>query len=266
MQNTRIMIQNADLNVMFTAITRAARSMVRDFGEVENLQVSRKAPGNFVSVADMRSEKTLVENLSKARPTFGFLLEESGEIKGKEATNRWIIDPLDGTSNFIHAIPHFCISVALEKQGEITAAMIYDPISDELYYALKGSGAFVNEKRLRVAARPHLDEALVTVSYPHTKTSQNLDRFYRQARLLDETCSSIRRMGSAALELCMVAGGKADGFISTDLEPWDIAAGILIVKEAGGFVSDPMGGDMLKTGCVVAGNESIHNDLCKLLK
>lgn len=262
MLNERMMIRNPDLNVMHLAITKAARRMVRDFGEVEHLQVSRKGPGNFVTMADKRSEKSLVENLSKARPNIGFLLEESGEITVKNAEGRWIIDPLDGTTNFIHAIPHFCISVALEVKGEIVAGMIHDPISDEFYYAAKGHGAYVNERRLRVSARHEISDALIVTCPPHKKDSQVFHDYYKKLILIDQSCAAIRRMGSAALGLCMVAMGKADAFIAADLEPWDTAAASLIIQESGGFISRKKGNQDF----LIAGNETMHNDLEKLIK
>lgn len=260
------MARSAILNVMVQAATKAARALSRDFGEVENLQVSRKGPADFVTAADRRSEEIVRRELEKARPGYGFLLEESGVIEGTDAQHRWIVDPLDGTTNFMHGIPIFAISIALERQGQLMAGLVYNPVMDELFTAERGSGAFLNDRRLRVAQRSRLSDCLFATGMPflgHGDVGRTLREI---APLIGET-SGLRRGGAAAIDLCWVAAGRYDGFWERGLSAWDIAAGALIVREAGGFVSDAEGGDrILETGSVVAGNEFTHGHLLSVIK
>jgi myo-inositol-1(or 4)-monophosphatase len=260
------MLRSALLNVMVAAARKAARSLTRDFREVEKLQVSVKGPGNFVSAADHRAESILREELAKARPGYGFLGEEGGLVAGSDTTHTWIVDPLDGTTNFLHGIPQFCISIGLERQGTMVAGVIYDPIADELYTAERGKGAFLNDQRLRVAARRDLAEAVFACGLPH-RGRGDLALFRREFEAIADKVAGLRRFGSAALDLAWVAAGRVDAYWERDISPWDIAAGLLLVREAGGFVSDVDGKDtMMQTGSIVAGNETMHHELLKLLK
>jgi myo-inositol-1(or 4)-monophosphatase len=260
------MARSAILNVMVGAAMKAARGLKRDFGEVENLQVSRKGPADFVSAADRRSEEIIRAELARARPAYGFLMEESGETRGADPQHRWIVDPLDGTTNFLHGVPVFSISIALERQGRIAAAVVYSPIADELYTAERGGGAFMNDRRLRVAARTQLGEALVATGIPHLGQGDP-GVFLREIALLMPAVAGVRRYGSAALELAWVAAGRLDAFWERGLSAWDMAAGLLLVREAGGYATDLDGGeDMLGSGHIVAGNEAIHRQLLILLK
>jgi myo-inositol-1(or 4)-monophosphatase len=237
----------------------------RDFGEVQNLQVSIKGPGDYVSQADRKAEKIIREDLLKARPTYGFLGEESEEIKGTDGAHRWIVDPLDGTTNFLHGIPMFAVSIALERNGEVVAAVVFNPAMDELFTAEKGGGAFVNDRRLRVAARKDLSDTVIACGVPHLGRS-NHGKFLVELRHVMGEVSGIRRMGAAALDLAWVAAGRFDGFWETGLMPWDIAAGLLLVKEAGGYVTEMDGGsDMVNQGNVVAGNEYIQRALLETI-
>jgi len=257
---------SALMNVMLAAARKAGRSLVRDFGEVENLQVSLKGPANFVSAADHRAEEILFAELSRTRPGYSFLMEERGEITGADTTHRWVIDPLDGTTNFLHGIPVFAISIALERNGELVAGLIYNPADHETFMAEKGKGAFLNDKRLRVAARSELASALIGTGIPHGGRP-NHELYLKELRAVMPASAGIRRMGSAALDLAWTAAGRLDGFWEHGLRPWDIAAGIVILREAGAYVSDTDGKDtMLETGGIVAGNETIHAKLLKLLK
>jgi len=250
---------------MTAAAQKAARGLVRDFGEIENLQVSKKGTADFVSTADTKAEKTLVYELTKARPKFGFLLEEGGEIEGADTSNRWIIDPLDGTTNFLHGLPHFAISIALERDGEPFAGVIYEPVSDQMYAAEKGQGAYLNNRRLRVSARRNLDEALFATGIPFAGRDGH-DPFLQQLKGVMEKTSGVRRFGSAALDLAYVAAGRYEGFWETGLQPWDIAAGIVLVREAGGFVTDMDGSNaMMKSGDIIAANDLLHGTLSKIL-
>jgi len=253
------------LNVMTRAADKAARGLKRDFGEVEQLQVSQKGPADFVSNADLKAEKVLREELSKARPAFGFLLEEGGTVKGTDPEHRWIIDPLDGTTNFLHGLPHFAISIGLEKAGEIIAGVVYDPIKDEMFCAEKGGGAFLNDRRIRVSARKNLHESLIGTGIPFRGRGDG-DRFNRQLSAMMAETAGVRRWGAAALDLAYVAAGRFDGFWEEGLSPWDIAAGLLLVKEAGGYVSDLRGGQgMLDSGTILASNNLLHAPLQALL-
>lgn len=253
------------LNVMTAAALKAARGLIRDFGELENLQVSKKGPADFVSKADRRSEQVLRNELAKARPTYGMLLEEQGEILGKDTSNRWIVDPLDGTTNYLHGIPHFAISIALERDGEPFAGVIYSPIHDEMYVAEKGTGAFLNGRRLRVSGRRRMEESLFATGIPFRGLEHHA-LFLHQLEKVMAVSAGIRRFGSAALDLADVAAGRYDGYWENGLNPWDLAAGIVLVREAGGFVTDLVGGSkMLKGGGVVAANSALHAPLVTLL-
>ena len=260
------MARSALMNVMVGAATKAARALKRDFGEVENLQVSRKGPGDFVSAADRRAEEIIHAELERARPGYSFLMEESGETRGGDPQHRWIVDPLDGTTNFLHAIPLFAISIALERQGRLHAGLVYNPITDELFTAERGGGAFMNDRRIRVAARTQMSDAVIATGIPHIGRSDH-PRFLRELGAIMPAVSGIRRCGAAALDLAWVAAGRFDGFWERDLSPWDVAAGILLIREAGGFATDLQGRDsILDSGHVVAGNEAIHRQLLSVLR
>src|SRR5580704_1323126 len=260
------MLRSALLNVMVKAAQKAARSLKRDFGEVERLQVSLKGPGNFVTAADRRAEEILREELARARPGYGFLGEEGGRHEGSDKTHCWIVDPLDGTTNFLHGIPQFAISIALEREGTVVAGVIYNPVTDELYTAERGSGAFLNDRRLRVAARQRLADAVVGCGLPHHGRG-GLTEFRHELALVQDRVAGLRRFGAAALDLAWVASGRLDAFWERNLSPWDMAAGILIVREAGGFVTDLDGDEaMFAKGHIIAGNDTIHRDLLRILK
>lgn len=261
------MAATALMNVMVGAARKAGRSLARDFGEVEQLQVSVKGPANFVSAADHRAEEILYRELAKARPDYGFLMEERGIVEGADKSHRWIVDPLDGTTNFLHGIPMFCISIGLEREGVLVAGVIYNPISDELFAAEKGRGAFLNDRqRLRVAARKTLGDAVVATGIPH-RGRPGHERFMREAGTVMAEVAGIRRTGSAALDLAWTAAGRFDGYWERNIKPWDMAAGIVIVREAGGLVTDLEGGDaMLDTGACLAANKDIQKTLLPLLK
>ncbi len=256
---------SALMNVMIAAARKAGRSLARDFGEVEQLQPSIKGPANFVSAADHRAEEIVFRELAKARPGYGFLMEERGTVEGADKTHRWIVDPLDGTTNFLHGIPLFSIAIALEREDKLVAGLVYNPISDELYTAEKGKGAFLNDRRLRVAARKTLADALLTTGIPH-RGRPGHTRFLAELETVMGEVAGVRRTGSAALDLAWTAAGRFDGYWERNLRPWDLAAGILLVREAGGFVSDLAGGEhMLETGTILAGNAMIHKALLGLV-
>ncbi|MCF1466387.1 inositol monophosphatase [Agrobacterium vitis] len=260
------MARSALLNVMVQAAVKAGKSLSRDFGEVQNLQVSVKGPGDFVSQADMKAEKLVREDLLKARPTYGFLGEEGEEIKGTDGAHRWIVDPLDGTTNFLHGIPQFAVSIALERNGEIVAGVIFNPATDELYTTEKGGGAFLNDRRIRVGARKALSDCVIGCGMPHLGKGNHGKALLELRHVMGEV-AGVRRMGAAALDLAYVACGRFDGFWETGLHAWDIAAGLLLIREAGGFVSDMAGGtDSLDRGDIVAGNEYIQKALLDVVK
>ncbi|WP_048645020.1 inositol monophosphatase family protein [Nitratireductor soli] len=259
------MARSAIINVMVQTAMKAGRSLVRDFGEVQNLQVSLKGPGDYVSQADRKAEEIIYSELSRARPGYSFLMEESGTVEGDDPQHRWIVDPLDGTTNFLHGIPVFSISIALERQGQLVAGVIYNPAMDELYTAERGGGAFLNDRRLRVAARTKLSDAVIGTGIPHLGRGHHGEALLDLRNVMGET-AGIRRLGSAALDLAYVAAGRMDGFWEDALSPWDMAAGIVLVREAGGFVTDRDGGNKIfETGKVVAGNEAMHRALLKTL-
>ena len=260
------MLHSAVLNVMIKAARRAGRSLKRDLGEVEQLQVSLKGPRNFVTAADHRAEAILREELAKARPDYGFLGEEGGAHPGTDKTHRWIVDPLDGTTNFLHGIPHFAIAIALERSGAIVAGLIYNPANDEMFVAERGKGAFLNDRRIRVAARQRLADAVVGCGLPHYGRG-DLALARSEIAAAQRAFAGLRRYGAATLDLAWVAAGRLDAFWERDLSPWDLAAGSLVVREAGGFISDLDGGDaILSKGNVVAGNETMHRELLRLLR
>lgn len=256
--------------VMQKAARKAAPRLRRDFGEVEQLQVSKKGPGDFVSMADKRAEQTIVEELRAARPDWSFLLEEGGEIAGNPSKPRFIIDPLDGTTNFLHGIPHFSTSIAVEERradgrSDITHALVYQPLTDESFWAEKGRGSWLHDRRLRVSARRYLDESVVGTGIPHIGRSDPA-RWTRIYNAIAPEVAGIRRFGAASLDFAWVAAGRLDGFWEDDLDPWDSAAGLLLVKEAGGFVSDFRGQDrMMERREYLAGNGDVHSRLHKLV-
>lgn len=257
---------SALMNVMISAARKAGRSLARDFGEVEHLQVSVKGPANFVSAADHKAEDIIFKELSRARPGYGFLMEERGEIPGDDKTHRWIVDPLDGTTNFLHGIPHFAISIGLEREGVLVAGLVYNPASDELFTAEKGKGAFLNDRRrLRVAARRTLADAVVVTGIPH-RGRPGHPRFMDEMSAVMMEVAGLRRSGSAALDLAYIAAGRYDGYWERGLQAWDLAAGIVLVREAGGLVSDVEGRDKAyESGNVLAGNSAITKALLPLL-
>ena len=258
--------RSATINVMANAALKAARGLIRDFGEVEQLQVSVKGPGDFVTAADLKAEKLLRAELGKARPGYGFLMEESGVEAGSDMHHRWIVDPLDGTTNFLHGIPHFSISIGLERDGEVIAGVIYEPVRDEMFWAEKGAGAFHNDRRLRVSSRRHMAEALIGTGIPFIGRSDHARYLTTLAAAMAAT-SGVRRLGVASLDLAYVAAGRFDGFWEFALKPWDLAAGVLIVREAGGYITDLAGGPgMLASGDVIAANSHLHQPLLELLK
>jgi len=261
------MITSALMNVMTSAAIKTGRSLKRDFGEVENLVVSVKGPGDFVSAADRKAEKTLYEELSKARPGYGFLMEESGVVEGTDPSHRWIIDPLDGTTNFLHGLPIFAISVALEREGQLIAGVVYNPATDDMYIAEKGQGAWHNNRRLRVSPRRNLSDSLIACGIPHLGKAEAHPRFKAELEAVMARASNVRRLGAASIDLALTAAGRFDAYWERNLQPWDIAAGIVLLREAGGFVSDLDGGqDMLEKGSVCAGSEIIQRDLLALLR
>jgi myo-inositol-1(or 4)-monophosphatase len=260
------MPHSALLNVMIAAARKAARALKRDFGEVEKLQVSLKGPANFVSAADRRAEETLYAELSKARPGYGFLGEENGIREGADKTHTWIVDPLDGTTNFLHGIPQFAISIALEREGAVVAGLVYNPATDELFIAEKGKGAFLNDHRIRVGARKRLVDSVIACGLPHHGRPQQA-LAHRETAAVQSQVAGLRRFGAAALDLAWVAAGRLDAYWERDIGSWDMAAGLILVREAGGYVSDCDGADeMLAKGNVVAGNEAIQKELLRALK
>jgi myo-inositol-1(or 4)-monophosphatase len=257
--------RSALIHVMVKAAEKAARGLKRDFGEIEQLQVSQKGPADFVSNADLKAERTIREELAKARPGYGFLMEESAEVVGTVADHRWIVDPLDGTTNFLHGLPHFAISIALEVKGEITAGLIYDPAKNEIFWAEKGQGAYCNDRRMRVSGRKHLPECILATGIPFLGHGHAKGFLHQLEAAMRET-AGVRRFGAAALDLAYVAAGRYDGFWEEALSPWDMAAGIIMVREAGGYVSDLKGGHkMMESGAILASNGTLHAPLQALL-
>lgn len=250
---------------MINAARKAARNMVRDFGEVQALQVSRKGAADFVSRADLSAEQTIFEELSAARPKYGFVMEERGDVEGADNSNRWIVDPLDGTTNFLHGLPHFAISIALERDRQPHAGVIYNPVTDELFWADKGEGAYLNDRRIRVSGRKDLSECLFACGLPFAGRPGR-DRALEETNRVLEKTAGVRRFGSAALDLAFVAAGRYDAFWERDLNIWDIAAGAAIVREAGGLVSEiEGGGKFLTAGSILAANTEIHEEAKRLI-
>jgi myo-inositol-1(or 4)-monophosphatase len=251
---------------MMKTARKAGRQLLKDFGEVEQLQVSTKGPGDFVSRADKQAEATIRTDLMAARPTYGFLGEEDGEIEGEDPTRRWIVDPLDGTTNFLHGLPHWAVSIALEHKGQIVTGVIYDPVKDEMFWAEKGQGAWLNESRLRVSARSKMIECLFATGLPFAGRADLPLTIRELARILP-ACAGVRRFGAAALDLAYVAAGRYDGYWERHVNAWDIAAGLLIVREAGGFV-EPLrvGGDIMADTAVICGNVEIFNAFAKVIR
>ena len=259
-------VRSPVINVMASAALKAAKGLIRDFGEVEQLQVSIKGPGDFVSAADVKAESTLKVELGRARPGYGMLFEEGGASAGTDKRHRWIVDPLDGTTNFLHGVPHFAISIGLERDGEIVAGVVYEPTRDELYWAEKGAGAYLNDRRLRVSARRQMGEALVGTGISARGLGANPHYSATVAAVMGAT-AGVRRFGAAALDLAYVAAGRLDGFWEYGLSPWDIAAGMLLVREAGGYVSDLAGGQtMMTSGNILAANDHLHLPLGALMR
>lgn len=262
----QIMVGSANLNIMIKAARRAGRSLVKDFREVENLQVSMKGAGDFVSRADITSEKLIKEDLMNARPTYGWLGEEGGGAEGQDPTRRWIVDPLDGTTNFLHGLPHWAVSIALEHKGQIVAGVVFDPAKDEMFFAEKGSGAWLNESRLRVSGRTKMIESLFSTGLPFGGRADLPDTLKEMARIAP-VCSGIRRWGAAALDIAYVAAGRYDGFWERHLNAWDLAGGLIIVREAGGLAEpiDPKG-NIVEDGAIICANESLFSPLAKMVR
>jgi myo-inositol-1(or 4)-monophosphatase len=257
---------SANVNVMIKAARKAARSLLRDFGEVENLQVSSKGPGDFVSRADLKAEEVLRAELTEARPNYGWLAEEGGGAAGADPTRRWLVDPLDGTTNFLHGLPHWAVSIALEHKGEVVAAVVYDPIKDEIFVAEKGSGAFLNDRRLRVSGRRDMLEMIFATGIPFGGNT-DLPGTLRELASLTPRTAGIRRWGTASLDLAYVAAGRFDGFWERGLKPWDVAAGLLLVREAGGFVGTiEDGGNPVEAASIVAANPGVFEPLRTILR
>ena len=254
------------LNVMIAAARKAGRPLIRDFGELENLQISMKGPADFVTSADKRTEQILIEELTKARPGYGFLGEEGGAVEGRDRTHRFVIDPIDGTTNFMHGIPQFAISIALEREGQLVSGVVYNPVTDDLFTAEKSHGAYLNNKRLRVAARKDMGAAVIATGLPFMGKEGHARALAETGAVMEAT-AGIRRMGAASLDMAYVAAGRFDGFWEHGLQPWDIAAGILLLKEAGGVITDMNGGEQMMTnGQVLCANENLHPQLLKILK
>jgi len=260
------MAGSANLNVMMKVARKAGRGLVKDFGEVENLQVSSKGPGDFVSRADRQAEELIREELMEARPTYGFLGEEGSEIEGQDPTRRWIVDPLDGTTNFLHGVPHWAVSIALEHKGAIVAGVIYDAAKDEMFYAEKGFGAFMNDRRMRVSGRRDMNEALIGTGFALGARADYKAMFDELSRVMPVT-AGIRREGAAALDMAYVAAGRYDAFWHRRLYPWDFAAGIIMIQEAGGFVGGiDADEDYLETGNIIAANGELFDRFAKLIR
>ena len=260
------MIGSANLNIMIKAARKAGRALVKDFREVENLQVSVKGAGDFVTKADIGAEKIIKDDLMGARPTYGWLAEEGGEEEGQDPTRRWIVDPLDGTTNFLHGLPHWAVSIALEHKGEIVAGVVFDPAKDEMFFAEKGTGAWMNESRLRVSGRHRMIESIFATGLPFGGRADLPETLKDLGRLLP-VCAGVRRWGAASLDLAYVASGRYDGFWERRLKPWDVATGMLIVKEAGGLVEAIRPErNILQHGEIICSNEPIYSTFAKTIR
>ena len=250
---------------MIKVCRRAAKILIRDFGEIENLQVSLKGPGDFVTASDKKVEKIIIEELQKARPTYSILSEEAGKINNDESF-KWIIDPIDGTANFLHGIPHFAISIGLEHDGEIICGIIYDPIKDEMFIAEKGNGAYVNNKRMRVSSRSKLENCIICTGGPKKDSKDRESTLEEYKKFSSRVFIPIRKLGSASLDMAYVAAGRYDGYWQKDLNYWDIAAGIVLVKESGGFVSDFNGENQyVKNKTILVTNSKINKEMMEVL-
>jgi len=259
-------ISSANMNVLVKAVRKASKVIIRDFGEIEKLQVSLKGPGDFVTASDIKVEKILIDELQKARPDYSILSEEIGEIK-KDSSFKWIIDPIDGTSNFLHGIPHFAISIGLESKNEIICGIIYDPIKDEMFTAEKGNGAYLNNQRIRVAGRSKLKDCMIFSGGPRFNSKYKDITFKEYYEMSSKIDIPIRKLGSASLDMAYVAAGRCDGFYSRELNYWDIAAGIILVKEAGGFIKDFSGSDkFVENETLLAANSKITEEMIDILK
>ena len=259
-------LSSANINVMIKACRKAAKIVIRDFGEIEKLQVSVKGPGDFVTMSDKKAEKILIEELGKARPNYSILSEEIGEIKNDEAF-KWIIDPIDGTSNFLHGVPHFGISIGLEQNKEIICGIIFDPIKDEMFVAEKGKGSYLNNQRMRVSARSKLEDCIIFTGGPRRQSKERDLAIEEYKKFSSKVLIPIRKMGSASLDMAYVAAGRCDGFWQRNLNYWDIAAGIILVKEAGGFVTDFSGNDgYIKNKTILVTNSLINEEMIEVLK
>jgi len=260
------MAGSANLNVMMKVARKAGRALLKDFTEVENLQVSTKGPGDFVSRADKQAEATIKEDLLYARPTYGFMGEEGAEIEGDDPTRRWIVDPLDGTTNFLHGLPHWAVSIALEHKGQIVAGVVYDPVKDEMFWAEKGGGAWLNESRMRVSSRHRLIESIFATGIPFAGRADLPHTLQDLARLMP-ACAGVRRFGAASLDLAYVAAGRYEGYWERKLKIWDMAAGLIIAREAGAIVEPlTIGGDILADGDVLCSNEPIFDAFAKVIR
>jgi len=259
-------LSSANINVMVKACRKASKTLIRDFGEIENLQVSIKGPGDFVTASDKKVEKILINELQKARPNYSILSEEIGKISNDESF-KWIIDPIDGTTNFLHGVPHFAISIGLEHDGEIICGIIYDPIKDEMFVAEKGNGSYLNNQRIRVSSRSKLKDCIVFTGGPK-KESQDRDLALKEYNnFSSKVLIPIRKLGSASLDMAYVAAGRCDGFWQRNLNYWDIAAGIILVKESGGFVTDFHGEDKYtENKTILVTNSKINNEMIEVLK
>ena len=259
-------LSSANINVMVKACRKAAKTLIRDFGEIENLQVSIKGPGDFVTVSDKKVEKILIDELQKARPNYSILSEEIGKINNDESF-KWIIDPIDGTANFLHGIPHFAISIGLEHDGEIICGIIYDPIKDEMFVAEKGNGSYLNNQRIRVSSRSKLENCIIFTGGPKIGV-KNRELFLKEYNnVSSKVPTSIRKLGSASLDMAYVASGRCDGFWQRDLKYWDIAAGIILVRESGGFVTDFKGEKgYIQNKTILVTNSKINNEMIEILK
>ena len=257
-------LASANLNLMIKAARRAGRRLVRDFGEVENLQVSVKGAGDFVSAADRKAEELIRAELMEGRPNYGWFAEETEPVAGKDPTRRWIVDPLDGTTNFLHGLPHWAVSIALEHKGEVVAAVVHDPVKDEMFTAEKGAGAWHNDRRMRVSARRDFSTLLLATGIPYGD-KKTLPATMRDLSVLMPRTAGVRRFGAASLDLAYVAAGRYDGFWERELAAWDLAAGLLLVREAGGLIGPLGAGDPLESGNVIATNAEIFEKFSNLL-
>jgi len=259
-------LNSANVNVMIKACRKASKILIRDFGEIENLQVSIKGPGDFVTASDKKVEKILIEELQKARPNYSILSEEIGKINNDESF-RWIIDPIDGTSNFLHGIPHFAISIGLEHNNEIICGIIYDPIKDEMFIAEKGNGAYLNNQRIRVSSRKKLKDCMICTGGPKFESVDRELSMEEYKKFSSRVLVPIRKLGSAALDMAYVASGRCDGFWTRNLNYWDIAAGIILIKESGGFVTDFYGeNNYIENKTILVTNSKINNEMIEILK